>query len=195
LKNYEALNILLGLDFCVCLVSDTFESYRKMSLILRSRLTNVIKINEFSKDQILEIIKERVNSVYKFPMDDNLLKKTVEKSGSNLTFALNMLNTIASKAGRKNVRLIDYITFFEDVLDETSNEDHRIILEILRHSKRLPSGKLYRLYCERLEHPKSERSFRKYIQVLCRQGLIKSIGEKKGREYEIIKNKDSKQVL
>lgn len=186
LKNYEVLNILLGLNFCVCLVSDSFESYRRMSLILKSRITNVMKINEFSKDQILEIIKERANSIYKFPIDENLLQRIVEKSGSNLTFALNMLDTIASRANRKDEKLIDYITFFQDAFDEISNENHRIILQILKQSKKLPSGEIYRLYCERLEHPKSERSFRKYMKALAKQGLVKSIGEKRGRFYELL---------
>lgn len=194
LKENEALKVLIALDFCVCLVSDSFRNYKGMNLILRSKITNILKVTEFSRYQVLKIIKEKMNSFTKVLLDNDILQRIVEKSGSNITFALNLLKTIATNTNKKNENPIDYLSFFEDAFDETYNEDHRIILQILKKSKRLPSGKIYRLYCEGSDHPKSERSFRKYMQVLCKQGLVKSIGEKKGRTYEILEVKNSRKV-
>jgi len=37
-----------------------------------------------------------------------------------------------------------------------------------------------------VRHPKSERSFRNYMESLCFKGLVKAIGEKRGRIYEIV---------
>jgi hypothetical protein len=51
----------------------------------------------------------------------------------------------------------------------------------------LPSGELYRLYSEKVEYPKSERSFRNFMQTLDRKGLVRSIGDKRGRSYQIVK--------
>lgn len=185
LKDTEILKMLLGLDSCICLVSDSFESHRKMSLFLRSRITNLVKISEFSKDDILIIMKEKLDSSKHESISETLLRRIVEKCGVNLAFTLNMLETAILKANGKNE--LNRIDLLEDnPLDEVSNDDHRIILQILQKSNRLQSGEIYRLYCERSEYPKSERSFRKYMQVLCKQGLVKSIGEKKGRSYEII---------
>jgi len=180
LKNYEVLNILLGLGLYVCLVSDSFESYRKMNLPLRSRITNIIKMEQLSKNEILEIVREGADP----DTSDELLQKIVEKSDGNLTFALNLLKS-ATNSG-KDVKSIECINLKKNAFGDISNEDCRIILQILQQTKRLPSGEVYRLYCEKSEYPKSERSFRKYMGTLRKQGLIISIGEKKGRVYEIV---------
>ena len=56
LRTHEILKILLGLNVPFCLVSVSFVSYRKMSLALRSRITNVLKISPFTEEETLEIL-------------------------------------------------------------------------------------------------------------------------------------------
>jgi Cdc6-like AAA superfamily ATPase len=182
LKSTDILNILLGLDFCACLVADSFESYRMMSMTLRSRFVNVVKIEKLTDDQIIDVLKEKVN----LKASDELLRKIVEKSDGNLTLALNMLRSVEANHGMSAD--IEQIDLHDMTANKISNEESSTILQILEHGRRFPSGELYRLYREKSEYPKSARSFRNYMQDLCRKGLAKPIGDKKGRSYEIVKN-------
>jgi len=186
LKNNDILNIFIGLDFCVCLVSDSFESYRKMGLALKSKYANLMKIQKLSDDQIIEVLKEKIN----FNVSVELLQKIVERSDGNLTLALNTLKSVEVGHGKSN----DIAFLHFENCSPGIPEGHSMILQILKQQRRLPSGDIYRLYCERSEYPKSERSFRKYMEVLCKQGLVKPIGDKKGRSYEIVGTK-SKEIL
>lgn len=188
LKDVEILSIILSLNLHVYVISDVFESYKRMSLALRSNIANVMKMNEYSKDEVLEILKEKVSCAsYKCSIRDELLQEIVQKCGSNLTLAWSLLETVISTAKNQRKRSVEHINLSDiDSSNETLHEDYEIILQILRQLGRLPSGKLYKLYCGVSKHPKSERSFRKYVKDLAKQGLVKSIGEKRGRSYEII---------
>ncbi len=180
LKSNDILNIFLGLDFCVCLVADSFERYRMMNMTLRSRFVDIVKIEKLTDDQIIDVLKEKVN----LKVSDELLRKIVDKSDGDLTLALNILRSV--EANHENIAVIEQIDFHDMTANKISNEESSTILQILERRKRLPSGELYRLYCEKSEYPKSARSFRNYRQDLCRKGLAKSIGDKKGRSYEIV---------
>jgi cell division control protein 6 len=180
LKNNDILNILLGLDFCVCLVVDSFESYRMMSLSQRARFVNIVKIEKLTDDEVTELLRETVN----LKVNDETLREIVENCDGNLTLALNMLRS--AEANHGDIARIEQIDFSDGPPNKNPNLEGSAILQLLEQRKRLPSGELYRLYCEKSEYPKSERSFRNYMQDLCRKGLVKSIGDKKGRFYEII---------
>lgn len=182
LKTHEIIRILLGLNVPFCMVAASFDNYKRMDLALKSRITNVMRIPPFTEEAILEILKERASC----HISEDILYRIVQKSNGNLSFAINVLAAIANM---DYAQAMDYISFLRDTEDEKLARDKSLLLEILQESQSLPSGELYQLYCEKLEHPKSERSFRKYMQALCKQGLVKSIGEKKGRMYEIIEDK------
>lgn len=180
LKNDDILNILLGLDFCVCLITDSFESYRMMSLTQRARFVNIVKIEKLTADEVTEVLREMASP----KVNNEVLQKIVEKSDGNLTLALNMLRSV--EANPENIATIEQNDFYDGHTNNVHNLESSAILQILEQKKRIPSGELYRLYCEKSEYPKSERSFRNYMQDLCRKGLVRSIGDKKGRFYEII---------
>jgi DNA polymerase III delta prime subunit len=179
LKKDDILNILIGLDFCVCLVSDSFESYKMMSLTQRTRFVNVLKMEKLTDEEITEVLR----GVACNKMTDEMLWRIVEKSDGNLTLALNMLRSFEANHGNFVIEQIDLI---ETSPDKISSMGSLEILQLLEQRKKLPSGELYRLYCEKSEYPRSERSFRNYMEDLCRKGLVRSIGDKKGRFYEII---------
>jgi hypothetical protein len=180
LKNNDILNVFLGLDFCVCLVADSFESYRMMSLAQRSRFVNTMKMEKPTDEEVTEVLKENAS----LKVSDEMLRKIVEKSDGNLTLALNMLRSVESDHG--NFAAIEQIDFSDCPPNKILNMESSTILQILEQRKKLPSGELYRLYCEKSRYPKSERSFRNYMQDLYRKGLVRSVGDKKGRFYEII---------
>ena len=180
LKNNDVLTILLGLDFCICLIADSFESQRLMNLNLRVKFANLMKIDKLSDNQVSEILREKARA----KTDGLTIQRIVERSAGNLTLALNTLKSIEANPGRSCLEQID--------LNDKAlvhNEDHSVILNILRQQNRLPSGELYNIYCQKCEFCKSERSFRNFMQTLCKQGLVKSIGDKRGRSYQLVDSK------
>jgi chromosomal replication initiation ATPase DnaA len=187
LKSNDILNILLGLDFCICLVADHFESYRAIDFHLRTKIANTVKIEKPTNNQISEILKDSASNI-----SDEIIQKIVEKSGNNLTLALNMVKSIEANHGRvSSLERFD----FDETNRKSLSEDESVILQILKQQKKIPSGELYSLYCEGSEYPKSERSFRNYMEVLCKKRLVKSIGEKRGRFYEMIEGNKSLECL
>jgi Cdc6-like AAA superfamily ATPase len=180
LKSNDILNILLGLDFCICLVADCFESYRVIDFNLRTKIANTVRIEKPTNNKISEILKDSASNI-----SDEIIQKIVERSGSNLTFALNILKSVEANHGK--VSSLDQFSSNETDC-KSLGEDDSIILQILKQQKRIPSGELYSLYSEKSEYPKSERSFRNYVQALCKQGLVRSIGDKRGRSYQIIES-------
>jgi hypothetical protein len=95
---------------------------------------------------------------------------------------------MALKAEGENKESIDETEceYEVDCEDEKLSADERILMNILREQKTLASNALYGFYSQRTRYPKGERSFRNYMQDLCLKGLVKSVGDKRGRIYEII---------
>jgi len=71
-------------------------------------------------------------------------------------------------------------------MHEELSADERILVKILREQKSLASNTLYGFYSRRARHPKSRRSFQNYMQNLCTMGLVRNVGEKRRRVYEIV---------
>lgn len=180
LKNNDILTILLGLDFCIFLVADSFESQRLMNLNLRVKFANMMKIETPSNNQISEILLEIAGA----KTTDETIHRIVETSAGNLTLALGKLKSIEANPGRAFIEQIDL-----NDKAPVHSEDHLTILDILKQQNRLPSGELYNLYSQKSEFCKGERSFRNFMQTLCKQGLVKSIGDKRGRSYQIVESK------
>jgi hypothetical protein len=91
----------------------------------------------------------------------------------------------AENQGKDSIGEVEY-EYEVDCEDEELNVDEKSLVNILREQKSLGSNALYGFYSQRARHPKGERSFRNYMHDLCLRGLVKNIGEKRGRIYEII---------
>ncbi len=180
LRDHEILKILFGFNIPVCMVSNNVSSYKRLSLSMRSRIPNVVELQTPSKEEVMSILKERAGSV-----SDELLAEIAEKVGSNITLAVNLLESIKIRNVEDHC-LVEDLFSYQNVTGEQLNKDCKTILQILRQEKRLPSGELFRLYKRNSEFPKSERSFRKYMEELRNRDLVKSLGEKKGRVYEFV---------
>ncbi len=181
LRDYEILKFLFGLNITVCLVSNNFTCYNSLDSSMKSRIPNIVKLQNPSKEDVLKIIRERAGSI-----EDKLLNEIAEKVEGNITLAVNLLESI--KVRNADSGLIEDFFSYKNGIKKQLSDDCKTILEILKQKKKLPGGELFRLYKIISEYPKSERSFRKYMQTLCKRGLVKSIGEKKGRIYEIVRN-------
>lgn len=65
-------------------------------------------------------------------------------------------------------------------------------MKILEEWRSLPASRLFDFYVQRARYPKGQRSFRNYMENLCAKGLVKAVGDKRGRIYEIVDDGDVK---
>ena len=178
LRNFEILKFLFGFGIPVCLIANSLSCYKRLSLSMRSRIPNIVRLQNPSKNDVLKILKKRAG-----PVDRELLGDIAEKVGGNIALAVNLLKSV--KVGNGSQAIHELFSYQKNNSDGL-NEDCKTILRILSQEKKLPSGELFRSFKRNSEFPKSERSFRKYMETLRNRNLVRSIGEKKGRIYELV---------
>jgi len=189
LKEIETVNRLLSLGMKLIIVSESYEAYRRLNSMGKANITNIIEIPSYSDDQAFDILVERAReALEETAYSEDTIRKIAQASSGNMTLSLNLLEALALKTESENKNSIDEVEYdYEvDCEDEELNADERILARILREQKSLTSNALYGFYSQRTRHPKSRRSFRNYMQNLCAMGLVRNVGEKRGRVYEIV---------
>jgi len=181
LRDHEILKFLFGFGIPVCLVSTGVNASRRLDSLLRTRIPNIVNLKTLSKEEVLQILLERAETI-----DLEILEEIAEKVNGNITLAVNLFEGVRARNGDKS--LITNFFTYQNVLEEPFSEDCKMIMNILSQKKRLPAGELFKLYHETSDFPKSERSFRKYMEALRNRNLVRPIGNKKGRIYEIVEN-------
>lgn len=104
----------------------------------------------------------------------------------NMALAINTLKIAALRAERNHKHAINEKDIY--VPNDSSiklNHDEEAILRVLQEKKSLPSNQAYRFYAQKVRYPKGQRSFRNYMEHLCSKGLVKAVGKKRGRIYEL----------
>ena len=190
LKEIETVNRLLSLGMKLIIVSESYEAYRRLNSTGKANITNILQIPSYTDDQAFDILLERVReALEETAYSENTIRKLAQASSGNMTLSLNLLKALALKAENEDKNSIDEVEYeYEvDCEDEELSADERILARILREQKSLASSVLYGFYSQRSRHPKSRRSFRNYMQNLCMMGLVRNIGEKRGRVYEVVK--------
>ena len=189
LKEVETVNRLLSLGIKLIIISESHETYRRLNSMGKANITNIIEIPSYSNDQAFDILLERAReALEENAYSEDAIRKIAQASSGNMTLSLNLLKALALKAESENKDSIDEVEYeYEaDCEDEGLGTDERILARILREQKSLASNTLYGFYSRRARHPKSRRSFRNYMQNLCAMGLVRNVGEKRGRVYEIV---------
>jgi hypothetical protein len=189
LKEIETLNRILSLGLNLIIVSETHDTYRKLNQTIKASITSLIEISSYTTDQVFDILMERAEeALEKYTYSEEMIRKIAEASSGNVTLALNLLKSQALKAESEGTNSIDDVEFnFEnDCPNDKLSDDERTLIKILKEWRSLPGGRLFDFYREHARYPKGERSFRNYMQNLCLKGLVKNIGDKRGRIYEII---------
>jgi Cdc6-like AAA superfamily ATPase len=189
LKEMETVNRLLSLEIKLIIVGESYETYRRLNSMGKANITNIIEIPGYNEDQAFDILLERAReSLEETAYSEDTIRKIIQTSTGNMTLGLNLLKALALKAegeGKDSIDKTEY-AYEVDCEDENLSADERILVSILREQKTLASNALYGFYSQRTRYPKGERSFRNYMQDLCLKGLVKSVGDKRGRVYEII---------
>ena len=190
LKEIETVDKILSLGLGLMIIAESKEAYRKLSRRAKASLTNFIEIKPYTKDQVFEILKERAEkALQNYTYSDETLESIAEASHGDLALALNLLKSLALKAENEGKESMDEVEFEYEAdctEDGNLNVDQKAIMKILREWKSLPAGRLYDFYCEKAKYPKSRRTFRNYMRNLSLKGLVKDIGKKRGRIYELI---------
>jgi hypothetical protein len=66
------------------------------------------------------------------------------------------------------------------------NEDEQRLYKIIKEKGKISSHQLFTLYQEHSDRSKGERSFRNYMKSLTQKNLVRAIGDKKARNYEVM---------
>jgi Cdc6-like AAA superfamily ATPase len=189
LKEIETLNRILSLDLNMIVISETQDFYRRLNQTIKAAMTNLIEIPSYTTDQVFEILMDRVEeALEKYTYSEDTIRKIAEAGSSNATLALNLLKSQALKAenqGKNSIEDVE-LNFEDDCPNDKLSDDEKTLIRILQEWKSLPGGRLFEFYREQARYPKGERSFRNYMQNLCLKGLVKNIGDKRGRMYEIV---------
>jgi Cdc6-like AAA superfamily ATPase len=189
LKEIEAVNRLLSLGIKLVIVAESHEAHRRLNSMGKANITNIVEIASYSQEQSYGIVLNRAKeALEENTYSENALRKIVQLGSGNIALCLNLLKALALRAATENKASIDDVEYdYEaDCENERLSSDERTLVKILEEQKSLPSNILYSSYSERARHPKSKRSFRNYMQNLCAIGLVRNIGEKRGRVYEIV---------
>lgn len=189
LKEVETVNRISSLGIGLIMISETHDSYRKLNQEIKAIITNLTEIQDYTADQVFEIIMNRAEAALeKYTYSEETMRKIAEASSGNVTLALNLLKSQALKAESEGKASIDEVEFNleNDCPNDKLSDDEKTLVKILGEWKSLPGGRLFEFYRERARYPKGERSFRNYMESLCLKGLVRMVGEKRGRIYEIV---------
>jgi Cdc6-like AAA superfamily ATPase len=195
LKETEIASKFISLGFTVIIVSDSEDFLHSIDPWARSNIAGIIKLESYTTEQAFDILKERAEqALAQGSYTDETIRKISEKCNGNIALAISMLKSCALKAEAENKKTIDEIDLEPMIVEHDCPQkltlDEKILLKILHEWKSLPASRLFAFYREKARIPKGERSFRNYMQALCSKGLVKALGDKRGRTYEIVGEND-----
>jgi len=194
LQKKELIAKFMSLGLNVILVSEDEDSFFALSENVRSNIPSTIKFVEYASEHTFDILKDRMEkALVKWGCSEALVKKIAERVKGNIALGINTLKVAAFNAENAKKRAIEEGDVPEIDLDcpEELSKDEKILLKVLQQWKTLPSSRLYTFYRENVKNPKGDRAFRNYMQSLCSKNLVKALGEKRGRFYEIVESGQS----
>jgi len=188
LKEKDLIARLMSLNLCVVSISDEEENFSLLNENVRSNIPSVIRLQPYTIEQSFDILRNRADkALAKWSYTDAIIKKIAEKIKGNISLGVNALKAAALKAETENKKAIEEADIqINNDCPQKLSQDKKVLLKILEEWKSLPASRLYDFYVQNTRHPKGERSFRNYMENLCSEGLVRAVGEKRGRVYEII---------
>jgi len=192
LKDKDLIARLMSLNLCVILISDEEENLSLLGENVRSNIPSILRLQPYTTEQSFDILKDRADrALAKGSCTDAAMKKIAEKINGNISLGINALKVSALKAESRSRGAIEEADIhIENDCPQKLGQDEKMLLRILEERKSLPSSRLYDFYVQNSRHPKGERSFRNYMESLCSKGLVKAIGDKRGRIYEFAGDED-----
>lgn len=167
------------------------------SRIKSSILMDEIEFRPYNREEILEILKDRINYCFKpGTINHSLLTMVSGLCNGDARIGLQTLRIAASEAELKGQSTIT----IEEIkvaarctrkyrlsyLLGRLNEHQRAIYNILKQKKIMSSGELYEEYRKTSKHAIVDRSYRNYMQRMEELGLVKENGSGRWKKYEIV---------
>ncbi len=190
-KEPEIVTKLLGIGLSVVLSGNNEDNLEELDLRTRSFISSVIPFASYSIDQATSILKSRAEqALAKYTFKEATLRKITEKTNGNIALAITILRACALLAESQGKRAVEDVNV-DDIMRQHDcpvklSVDEKTLVKILEEWKALPSNRLFQFYHSTAKYPKQERSFRKYMAKLREKGLVKAVGDRTGRYYEII---------
>jgi len=196
LKDSDILYVLARNNCGIILISNEAFLSNTDSRITDRLFLNEIEFKPYSKDEIFDILKERVScGLRPNTVSDSLLSIISGMCNGDARIGLQTLRVAAKDAESKG---LEKITIEEikaaakcarkyrmSYLLGKLNEHQRVIYEILKKKVRIASGKLYEEYSKVASEPVVDRAYRNYMKTMVELGLIKVEGSGRWKIYEI----------
>lgn len=158
---------------------------------------NEVQFKPYSREEILEILKDRVSYGFRLgAISENLLSIVAGMSDGDARVGLQTLKISAKDAESKDLETIT----IEDLKSAAKcarkyrlsyllgklNDHQRMIYEILRKCKTMNSGELFEKYQKASRQTVVDRSYRNYMQKMEELGLVRESGSGRWKRYAII---------
>jgi len=96
LKEMETLDRILSLGLGLIIISESFETYKKLNQAVKANIANIIEIPTYTPEQAFNILMERCEDAFeKYAYSEETIRKIAESSHGNITLALNLLKSLA----------------------------------------------------------------------------------------------------
>ncbi len=178
-------HLIFDIGFNVVLLSDDLKAINRLGAEM---WRETIQFKDYTQEQIVRILGSKARCIIGEGLYvESLVRKVAELCKGDITSGESLILGSLIGAIHRHKECVDE----EDVPEVLATErepgfDEKIILEILKEQSRAPGGKLYQMYCERTRFAKAQRTFRNYLRSLCENNLVRAVGTKKGRIYEIV---------
>lgn len=198
MKDTDVLYVLARNSCGLVLISNQAFSLSSVDRRISSSLfLDEIEFKPYNKDEILDILKERVSYGFRpRAIGEGLLSIVAGISGGDARIGLQTLKIAAKNAESKD---LETITIDEVKTAAKSarkyrlsyllgklNDHQRTIYEILKKSRMMGSGKLFDEYQKASKENIVDRSYRNYMQKMEELGLVRESGSGRWKKYEIV---------
>lgn len=198
LKDPDILYTLSRNGCGLVLISNRHDALVNMNSRIASSLPlTQIEFPAYADDEMFDILKDRVESSLK-PMtfEDELIRVASSVSRGDARIGIQTLIRAGRYAEQKKhkrvtVEHVRKVVEQRKELNQTFplfqlSEDQKIIYEILGKRGKMPSGEIYKQYCQTVKGPVGERAYRQWMRKFVRLGLMKEKGYGRWKEYEIV---------
>lgn len=195
MKEPDILYVLPRISCSVVLISNqTFPLSALDSRIKSGLLLHEVEFKAYSVDDIMKILKDRIDyGIRPGAIDNTLLSLVSRMCGGDARVALQTIKIAAREAESKD---IDRLTMDEvrsaircsrkyrlSYLMGKLNDHQRIVYEILKHHGGIGSGELFREYRKSTKNPLVDRAYRNQMERMEELGLVKSEGSGRWKRY------------
>lgn len=198
LKDFDLLYTLLRNGCGLILISNSSHVLMNLDSRIKSSLAlTEIHFPPYTKNEILDVIKDRVQFAFKpKAISEEMLGIVATLANGDARIALQIILRAGKKAEDKGLKQItiegvkqaarEARKFRKSYLLKKLNDDQKVIYETLEKKTKLASGELFKEYCSIVPKPVGGRAYRNYMKRIVELGLAKVEGKGRWKSYEVV---------